>query len=53
MVLARDGFGHKHAFFLGFVGQHGSFDDVADGVDVRYRSLQVTVHGNAAAFRRG
>lgn len=48
--LSGDAFDAGDAFFFGFVGEHGSGDDIADGVDAGDVGLEVLVDRDASFF---
>ena len=51
--LAVDDFGDHHAFFAGFVSEHGTAHAVADGVHAGFGSGAVFVHFDVAARIQG
>jgi hypothetical protein len=47
--LPREILGHGDALFLGLVGEHGTGDHVADGVDAGHVRLELVIDHDAAA----
>ena len=49
-LLTREIFSHRHAFFLSFVGEHRTGDNVTNGVDARKVGEEVGVDDNATTL---
>ena len=48
--LACENFGHRNAFILRLVGEHGATDHVADGIDSLNAGCEVIIDLDAATF---